>query len=67
MALKRKPHKGERIVWASGPVHTVLRTPEGDDNICHIMQDGHDKSSSFIWRFTDGLNQQAVNLDEEAR
>lgn len=55
MALSRKPYKGERIEMG-GKLHTVVRTPEGDDNICHMLEDGHDKSTCFIWRFCDTLN-----------
>jgi hypothetical protein len=55
--LTRKPTKGDLIRWTHWPkdrTAVVLRTPEGDENLCWIREGELD--APFIWRFRDGLN-----------
>lgn len=65
--LTRKPLLGDRIRWPGNEtVFRVIKTPEGEDNICWIRPESRDTphaNTSFIWRFAEGLNREATIIE----
>lgn len=62
--INRKPRKGDRIGFGefrcgdypnvnppTKATHTVWATPEGNSNLCWLVQDGQRDPLPFIWWF----------------
>jgi hypothetical protein len=68
--LKRQPRIGERILFPNSKNDRTDKTmvvthfdANYNDDICYgVDAKGHE--DCFIWRFSDGLNTFAVNLDD---
>lgn len=67
--LHRKPRIGDRILFPGRKTVRVHHFGTGHrETICYYSVDGHngprEGTDCFIWSFSDGLNREAINLDE---